>query len=185
MADFSLADTVNPNTRSLTRELMRTSKLFLAGGLLALASCATYQPVPEGYAGPAATVIDTGKSEDGTKARMFAMVAVDGNAIANAFGESARASSGRGATLITMYPERRIPIRTMKVTLRGSHATGMPIHEMASRMSGTFFAVEGTTDFTPRAGTIYVVKGELGKERSSVWIEDRDSGEVVTQKISK
>lgn len=152
---------------------------------VALTACATYEPVPQGYAGPTATVIDTGFSEDGTKAQLFALVAIDDNRIANAFGASANASYGRGASLTTVFPERSVQARPMKVTLRASHATGAPIHAMASQLAGTFFSVEGSVDFSPQERRKYRVTGELKKEKSSVWIEDVDTGKPVTTMISK
>ena len=159
--------------------------LALLGCMLALAGCATYQPVPQGYTGPTASVRDSGISEDSTKAQMFALMEIDGNRIANAFGASAIASQGRGASLTTVYPERSVQIRPMKVVIRGSHATGAPIHAMASQMAGTFFSVEGTVTLTPTANGKYVVKGELKKDKSSVWIEDSETGQAVTDKVTK
>ena len=73
----------------------------------------------------------------------------------------------------------------MKVTLRGSHATGAPIHAMASQLAGTFFDVEGTVDFTPTPNTVYVVKGKLAQQQSSVWIEEATSGKPVSTVITK
>lgn len=73
----------------------------------------------------------------------------------------------------------------MQATIRASHATGAPIAAIASQMAGTFFSVEGVVDFEPRADIWYVVKGVLSKESSSVWIEEADSGIVVTKKIVK
>lgn len=161
-------------------------KLFTAAILgITLTGCATYEPVPQGYAGPTATVVDTGFSEDGTKAQLFALVEIDGNSIANAFGASAIASHGRGASLTTVFPERSVQAKPMKVRLRGSHATGAPIHAMASQMAGTFFSVDGSVDFSPQENRKYRVKGELKKEKSSVWIEDADTGKPVTSVISK
>ena len=101
------------------------------------------QPVAKDYSGLAATIRDSGFSEDGTKAQVFAVVAIDGNRVA-----SAAASHGRGASLTTVYPERLVPAAPMTLTLRGSHATGAPIHAMASQLAGTLFDVEGTVDFT-------------------------------------
>lgn len=165
---------------------MKSLRLFALLGTVALASgCATYQPVPRDYTGPTATLHDTGFSEDTSKAQMFAVVAIDGNRVGNAFSASANASYGRGALLTTVYPERQVPAVPMKVTLRGSHATGAPIHAMASQLAGTFFSVEGTVDFTPAPNTAYLVKGTLTKQKSSVWIEDAATGKpaspVVTQ----
>lgn len=152
---------------------------------LALAGCASYQPVPEGYAGATATVRDTGTTEDMTKARLFGMVEVDGNRIMNTFWASANASHGRGASLFQVYPERTVQAKPMKVLLRGSHATGAPIHAMASQLAGTFFSVEGQVDFTPKPGGRYAVKGDLTKEKSTVWIEDEETGLPATVKVSK
>lgn len=152
---------------------------------LGLGACATYEPVPKEYTGPTASVLDTGFSEDRSKAQMFALMAVDGNPIKNAFWASAEASHGRGSNLTTVLPERKVPVRPMKVLLRGSHATGAPIHAMASQMAGTFFSVEGTVDFAPQPGRMYQVKGVLTKEKSSVWIEDTSTGKPATVVISK
>ncbi|MGE0115100.1 MAG: hypothetical protein AB7T07_09495 [Steroidobacteraceae bacterium] len=161
-------------------------KLFVSFALaVGLGACATYQPVPKDYSGPTASVKDSGFSEDGTKAQMFALVAIDGNRVPNAFTVSASASYGRGASLTAIYPARTIQARPMKVTLRGSHATGAPIHAMASQLAGTFFSVEGTVDFSPEADRQYLVKGELKKEKSSVWIEDTQTGKPVTEVVSK
>lgn len=162
-----------------------TRLLALAITVLALTGCASFEPVPAGYSGPTASVRDTGFSEDGTKAQIFALVEIDGNRTPNAFGASANASHGRGAALTTVFTARVVQAKPMKVTLRGSHTTGMPIHAMASQLAGTFFSVEGTVDFAPKPGGRYVVKGELKKEKSAVWIEDEATGETATAKVSK
>lgn len=160
-------------------------RMFVLSCVALLAGCATYAPVPKDYTGPTATVSDTGFSENGTKAQMFALMEVDGNRIANAFLASARASNGHGSALTTVYPDRLVQVRTMKVKLQGSHATGAPIHAMASQLAGTFFSVEGVVEFTPKANGRYVVKGVLKKEKSSVWIEDVETGQPVTAVVSK
>lgn len=156
--------------------------LLLAVGL---GACATYEPVPKDYTGATSIVSDSGFSEDGTKAQMFALMEIDGNRIGNAFSASASASYGRGASLTAVYPQRTVPSRPMKLRIRASHATGMPIHAIASQMAGTFFSVEGTVDFSPEAGRKYVVRGELKKEMSSVWLEDAETGTRVTAVVSK
>jgi hypothetical protein len=43
--------------------------------------------------------------------------------------------------------------------------------------------VDGVVDFNPTPEGIYVVKGELKKEGSSVWIEDVKTGQIVTEKV--
>ncbi|RVT47046.1 hypothetical protein ENE75_24435 [Rubrivivax albus] len=150
-----------------------------------ISGCATYQPVPEGYSGPKAVLVDSGKYEDGSKAQLFAAVEVDGNQIENSFGASAYASQGRGFSLTMAVTEREVPARPMKVTLRASHTTAAPIHAIASQLAGTFFSVEGTVDFEPKPNVRYVVRGELKKGASSVWIEEALSGQPVTRKVTE
>lgn len=158
--------------------------LVLATAFVAT-GCATYEPVPKEYTGPTATIRDTGFSEDGTKAQMFALVELDGNRLMNAFWASRIASDGRGASLTTVFTERKVRAAPMKLTIRGSHATGAPIHAMASQMAGTFFSVEGVVDFTPQSNGVYLVKGELTKEKSSVWIEDEATGKPASSVVTK
>lgn len=160
-------------------------KAFLLAGVLLLHGCAMYKPVPDGYAGPVAVISDSGFSETGTKAQIFAVTAVDGNTIDNSFFESASANQGRGFSLSPRFVSRPVPVRSMRLTLKGSHATGAPIHAMFSQISGSFLSVEGTVDFLPVPGGQYVVKGELGQGGSSVWIEDSTTGKLATQKITR
>ncbi len=149
-----------------------------------LYGCATYNPVPDGYAGPVATIADSGFAESGSKAQMFVVAEVDGNAIRNSIGASASASYGQGFSLTTRFISRPVPAKPMKLTLRGTHTTAAPIHAIFSQAAGTYFSVEGVVDFTPAPDGNYVVKGELKKDGSSVWLEDRATGASVTAKIT-
>ena len=108
---------------------------------------------------------------------------VDGQRINNAMIESQQASAGQGLVLTPRGTVRRVPATTMQVKLLATHQTAAPIHEIASRALGTFFSVEGVVAFTPTPNLLYRVKGELTKERSSVWIEESESGRVVTEKL--
>lgn len=160
--------------------MRRILVLILAASLF---GCATYKPVPDGYTGPLASITDSGHSEDGSKAQLFALTHVDDNQIMNSFWASANASYGKGFALSLVISDRQIPAKPMKATLKASHTTAAPIHAMASKLAGTFFSVEGTVDFSPRPNGKYVVKGELIKEGSKVWIEDVETGQAVTEKI--
>jgi len=165
----------------MKRILTLTAGLFVT---LVLHGCATYKPVPEGYTGPVAVVADSGTPGDGKKSVIFALMDVDGQDIDNSFRASAGASYGRGLALTTRFVGRPVPAnKAMKVRLKGSHITGAPIHAIASQIAGTFFSVEGVVDFTPVSGGNYIVKGELKKGASSVWIEDRVTSLPVTEKI--
>ncbi|MEN3068571.1 hypothetical protein [Uliginosibacterium sediminicola] len=159
-------------------------KLFMLMVFLLAAGCASYTPVPADYTGPIASISDSGRVEGASKAQLFVIAEIDGQRIDNSFKASAQASYGQGLALRTRYVERKIPARPMKVKLEGSHITGAPIHALISQAAGTFFSVEGVIDFSPKPNGQYVVKGELKKEGSSVWIEDMETGERVGDKIS-
>ena len=165
---------------------MRLAKhAITAAATLLLAACATFEPVPKEYSGPTAILKDSGFYEDGSKAQIFAAIEIDGNRIGNGFQATSYASQGRGASLSLMLPERRLKTETIKITIKGSHATGAPIAAMASQLAGTFYSVEGIVDFKPQPGARYIVKGELAKEKSSVWIQDLETGKPVTAVITR
>lgn len=130
-----------------------------------------------------ATIADSGFSESGAKAQLFMVTEIDGRSIPNANTESSKASVGTGFRLTTVLTSREVPVKTMKLKLVGTHITGAPIHALFNMASGSFFSVTGTVDFTPTAGAKYIVKGELKKEGSSIWIEDTATGRQVTEKI--
>lgn len=149
-----------------------------------LASCAAYQPVPQGYVGPIATIRDTGGYVDHwTKGQIFSVTEVDGQRIMNSFWASDKASRGQGFTVNLELQDRLVPVKPMTVKLRGSHITGAPIHAIASKAAGTYFTVEGVVSFSPKADTLYLVKGELARGGSSVWIEEESTGTIVTEKV--
>jgi hypothetical protein len=158
--------------------------LFAAGIAVLLAGCATVSnPVPADYKGPVVSLTDTGATESGSKARFFAAIEVDGTSIDNAIRQTRISSHGQGFALSARYTSRNAPVRPMKVKLLGTHQTAAPIHEIASRMAGTFFSIEGVVDFKPTEGKQYEVTGELAKERSCVWISEVGTNAVVTERI--
>lgn len=141
------------------------------------------EPVPTGCQGAVVPLADTGRQEDGSKGRFFAAVAIGGKDIQNALLQTREASDVNGMTLTSLYTTRNVPVTTMKVKLVGTHQTAAPIHQIASRLAGTYFSVEGVVEFTPAEGHRYEVTGVLQKERSCVWIADAGSPEPVTGKV--
>lgn len=129
-----------------------------------------------------ATVQDSGRREDSTKAQLFYLASVDGVKISNAAAESQRSSSGRGFQLTTVFPSRFVPAKPLKVVLVGTHTTGAPIHAIASMVSGSFRSVEAELEFAPEVDKAYVVRGDLEAEKPTVWIEDAATGRPVTKR---
>ena len=150
----------------------------------ALAACAVTTPLPEDYSGPKAYIRDSNNYEDSTKTQLFVVVAVDGQLIKNSIGATAGASSGQGFRITPTVVGRWIPAQPMKITIRGTHATGAPIQALFGMASGSYQSVEGVVDFSPAANGSYMVKGELKRERSSVWIEDLNTNTSATPKVS-
>jgi hypothetical protein len=148
----------------------------------AVIGCAPYEPVPRDFVGPTATISDWGFSAPGVKSQLFAVVSIDGQRVHNAFQDSALENRSRALSYVPNYPRRRVPLRRVKVGLRASHTTEMPIQAVPSQIAGTFFRVEGEVESTPKELTFYVVKGELAKEQSCVWIEEENTRERVTKK---
>ncbi len=157
--------------------------LFLLLVLLLTGCASSYKAVPDGFTGPTARIIDGSYQESGGKGRLFYVASIDGNPVDNARRATGSASYGRGFSLSTRTSARDVPIRKLRLHLVATHVTAAPIHELASRAIGEFFSVEGELDFTPEAGKVYEVRGQLSKEGSSVWLTDLYSGEVVTEKI--
>ncbi len=110
------------------------------------------------------------------------METVDGNRIGNTRSETRRASTGTGFSVFPRAVVRDIPIRPLRLKLVASHVVGAPIHEFASRAAGTFFEAETILEFTPKAGRLYSVRGELKKSASRVWLEDDETKDIVTMK---
>jgi hypothetical protein len=170
--------TLHLSLRIIMKALVLTSIVFV------LVGCTTVStPIPVGYTGPVVPLADTGTKEDGGKARFFSALQIDGKDIKNSLNETRSASYGQGSALNLKYTTRNVPVQAMKVKLIGTHQTAAPIREIASRMAGTFFSVDGTVDFKPVEGKRYEVTGELKKERSCVWIVDVETKAEATDKI--
>lgn len=164
-------------------EDMKPTSLLLPLACL-LASCAsTPPPVPAAHTGPTVTVFDTGFHESSSKGAIFAVIAIDGTPVENSLGQTRSSSLGTGFTLNSRYLERKVAIGPMKLTLVGTHMTGASIHEIAARMAGTFFRVEGVVEFRPIEGHEYGVTGELKAGRSCVWVADAGTSVRVTDEV--
>jgi len=147
-----------------------------------LSGCANYQPVPDDYAGPTATITDVSYRISSSTAQVFAVAEVDGQAIHNSI-FATREASGYGFGLRTVIVERKVPAQPLTLKLIATHVGRAPIVDLFSQASGTFFSVEGVVTFTPEPGGSYIVRGGLLKEEKSVWLSDANSGKRVTEKI--
>lgn len=161
-----------------------------------LSACSTLAPRPPEYtfSGPSASLSDTAVPDTRHKGLLFGAIEIDGIRIDNVF-EATRRSGQADATpfrrveagfiLLSSTVTRNIPARPITLKLRGSHATGAPIHGFLSALSGQFNSVEGEVSFTPVAGREYIVTGMLSSSHTAVWVEDTATGEPATAKVWK
>ncbi|MBV8658782.1 MAG: hypothetical protein JO142_13240 [Burkholderiales bacterium] len=152
-----------------------------------MAGCATpvFQPVPADYNGPTAFLSDHCVSESSGMAQLYTAGYIDGKLIANSFGLSDKASYNKGFALTVDCQLRRVPAQPMKVTLVAGTMTPSLAQVFYYMAQGSYvdpFHVD--VDFTPIANHNYVVTGTLSKAQSTVWIEDEDTHEVMTKKVS-
>ena len=151
-----------------------------------VSGCATSEPpVPAGYTGPTATIGEHGFAEDRMKGQLFYIESIDGKPVESSLQATRRATAGQGMSLSIRSVDHTVPIKPLRLKLVGTHITGAPIHEIASRAAGTFFRVEGEVTFTPEEGGSYFVTGKLQKEGSAVWIADVKTEQRVSELVTE
>ena len=146
----------------------------------ALSGCAHFeQPVPANYSGPTVTIQDSVRVHSTRKADIFYVEGVNGKRILDSRTETLSVNRGRGMYMTPVTLSRKLPAQPTTLTITGKSTFAAPILEITNPV----YEVSGKVDFAPESGKSYVVRGELGKDYSAVWIEDVDSHAMVGQKI--
>lgn len=154
--------------------------LFL-GCLLLLSGCVSAPaPVPPGYTGPLAAVVDTSKTVSGTKLQFFQLAAVDGRTVRTSSAATYQQNYGKGFYMEPTLESRDLPAQECLLRLEGVTHVAAPILAFA----GGMYHVEGDVKVVLEPGQRYFVKGELSKEYSAVWLEDA-AGNPVSPKVEK
>ena len=140
-----------------------------------------YAPsVPDGYVGPQAVLDDSAKIHSSSKADFFVAEQIDGANIDNSWHETLRRNQGRGVRMTPYFIKRPLVAeKPLKVAVKGITHYAAPIQAMF----GTVYQIKGVVEFTPKADTRYVVRGELGENYSAIWIEETASQQLVGQKV--
>jgi hypothetical protein len=154
--------------------------VFLLVAILALGAC-TSNPVPEGYGGPLAQVTDSMTPRSNKGADFFFLSAVNGKKVDNNLSATAQANYGRGFQMTPLSYGRDVPAVTATFGIAGRTHYAAPILELMNPV----YEVAGEVSFTPVPNRAYVVRGVLGDDYSAVWIEERNTGQTVGQKIEK
>lgn len=154
-------------------------RLLLIFLVLTLAGCATMEPpVPENYSGPTAVIKDSVKKYSAEKSDFFYLESIDKLVIRNSRIATRMSNEGKGFFMEPVVLDRRVKaqLATYKIVARTEYAA--PI----LALSNPVYQVVGKVQFSPESGKVYVVRGELGESKSSVWIEEEQSHQVVGEK---
>jgi hypothetical protein len=144
---------------------------------LPLASCMNFYELPAGTAATA-TLVNTSKVHDSFKASVFQVETINGKA---SLASPMLTPRGGGPVVTTGESEVVVPAnQPVEVTLSASDQFAADGAALLYSLGGKVAkpATE-TIRFTPKAYATYVVKGQLGKESSSVWLEDNATGRRV------
>ena len=153
---------------------------ILGLGLL-ISACATYEPVPKGYAGATAKLTDsTGNDADSERcASFFFLDAYDGHDVENSFTATEQGNRGRGMGMTIEGYSRLVPAQEATFHLKARTHCAAPILEVTNKV----YMLEGDVRFAPQGDGQYTIKGELGEERSAVWVEDLATGKQLGNKL--
>ncbi|HEY9023155.1 MAG TPA: hypothetical protein VIP05_02565 [Burkholderiaceae bacterium] len=151
---------------------MRPAALSLSLAMLAVAGCQSVPLAPEA-ATPHARLASSHVDVNDDRTDVFRVLAVDGRDVIDP----------------TDLSSKSVEIDHTHVLV-----AGRPAHlsvdalayytNTARRLFWDAMRVRGTIDFVPAADATYVMRGELTPDRSSVWLEDAATHEVVGQKVS-
>ena len=159
------------------RTFARAVLLFL---LLILTGCVT-SPIPPGYTGPTARLLDYGEMETGFRAIFFYVSEVNGKPIKTSLNAAREINYGRGFSMTPQSITRLVPPGKMTLKLEGRHAYGAPIQELV--MAATMRSVTETYEVDLKPDVLYQVRGVLADGKDEIWLEVFDTGERIGRKV--
>lgn len=147
---------------------------------IALTGCASVkQTLPENYQGPKATIKDSTKRYSSQKADIFYIDTVDGESVLSSPMRTRAENQGKMFFMRVYLVSHDFPIQATTLGIRGETQYAAPILALTNPV----YRVEGKVQFTPEAGKVYVIKGELGEDYSAVWVEEEQTHTVIDKKI--
>ena len=148
--------------------------------LSTLSGCVTVDsPIPDDYTGRTAYISSSELVHGSTKADLFYLYKVNGKDIHNTGWATAGASYGQGFMLTTSLITTEVTTEDQVFSIKGRTTFAAPIQSLAS----TVYEVKGDISFAPEADIEYVVKGELGENYSSIWVERVSDSVIMDKKI--
>lgn len=148
---------------------------------LTLAGCASFEAAtPPDYVGATVNVADQAQQVSGRLLHVFEMTQVDGRRLSTTSRATVSANQGRGFAVSPVALTNELPLRPARVTLQAMTQYAAPILAMTSPTC----QVRGEVTFRPESGKAYRVAGRITPEACEVWLEDLDTGQPVTDKVS-
>ncbi|GGB55095.1 hypothetical protein [Shewanella inventionis] len=155
-------------------------KILFTCFALVLTGCAsTYSPVPENYQGEISKIDSSEKRHSNGKSDLFYLSKVNGKEIYNTLSATRNATYGQGFNLTTELLKTDVPSQEATFNIIGRTEHAAPMQAFADKV----YEVKGNIVFKPEPNKEYIVKGILGESYSAVWIELKDTGEVIKNKI--
>ena len=150
--------------------------------ILLLSGCVSFQPsIPIDYVGKKATLSDSYSNHEGSTAHFYVLTKIDGRSIEDSGYRTRVNNHGRGFNMTPYMVSRDTTIEEHVFTVAGfvQFATD------AQGMFGDSMLIEKEVILKPEANQVYVVKGELSKNGSNVWIEDKYGIMIRGKQVSK
>lgn len=158
--------------------------LFLALSAAAMLSACNSPTRVQVTTGPTAELNDRLQAdEDEVNPRVFAVVAIDGVEIPNGLNAANRVGWGHGQGLLPYMLARNVEAKPRTYRLRGAFLARAPIERLIRQAKGNDQTIEGDLVFNPRPGGVYRLNGVLSPAGSAVWVEDFETGQVVSKRI--
>lgn len=155
-------------------------KKLLTCLVLLLSGCAsTYLPVPENYQGEISYISSSEKRHSNGKSDLFYLNKVNGKKIADTRSATRNATAGQGFYLTTKLVKTDVPSQQAVDSIIGRTEHAAPIQAFSDEV----YEVKGDITFKPEANQEYIVKRVLEESYSAVWIELKETGEVIATKI--
>jgi len=158
--------------------------ISLLAGLALLGGCASMQRLqpatPPDYTGPTANVADQVTQVGNELLHVFEITQVDDRRLLSTSAATVRANQGRGFAVSPVALTNELPLRPARVHLQALTQYGAPL----LALKGATCQARGEVAFTPEAGKAYRVAGRIAPEACEAWIEDKATGQVVTDKVT-
>ena len=156
----------------------------LAATALLLSGCGSFQAfqpaTPPDYTGATANVADQVVVVSPQRLHVFEITQVDGRRLASSSTASTRAGKGSGMTVTPVSLTNELPLRETKVRLQAAVQYASPVVSMSNPSCRTV----GEVSFTPVEGRRYTVNGRIAADACEVWIEDLETKQAVTGKVT-